>query len=167
MNPTNPTEPGQIPVPPVPVSAPIPATMPLTSNTGVSDQPEAPNAAAIALANSLKEAATTEPSRAFQPFSGQKHPKKGLIIALIIIIAGLGAAGYFGWQYWQSIQPVPAANVEPAPEPAEEEMPVTAQPIGDTETSVNEAITDMQTELDAMDTSDYEESSLSDQALTN
>jgi|GEM_PF-1008079 len=124
-------------------------------------QPATPPLTGIAL--SLNETLKNEQPVAqstFQAFPKvKKSPKKALIvIAVILLLAGLGVGGYFGWTYLQNQQPKDQATT---PVVTETEEPVTA----DTEESVNSTITDIETQLEATDDGPYDDSTLTDETL--
>jgi len=111
-----------------------------------------------------EEAPVPNATTNFQPFAqGKKSPNKTRIILIVVIaLLVLGVGGYFGWQYWQSQTVTPAVVQPPTDETPDETLPAV-----DTEASVTETATDMQTQLDGIDNSEYDDATLSDSVLYN
>jgi uncharacterized protein HemX len=141
------------------------------SATPIVQTPEAPVVAtptsstpAPDIAASLKEAPATPTSTEFQPFAGKKKSSKKpvIIVAIILLVIGLAVGGYFGWQYLQSQNntPAPIQNI-PADQTPEED---TNEP---TEASLSDDITEIEAELDAIEDTEYDDETLSDETLYN
>lgn len=100
----------------------------------------------------------------FQPFATKKKmSKRSLIIIIsIVVVIVLAVAGYFGWQYLQSQDTTTA----PAQTTTETNTTGDTAPL-DTEASVTEVVTEIETQLDGMDTSEYDDTTLDDATLYN
>ena len=169
-----------VPTPtPVPVAQPTPPPAPVevkipqeviqeeqlsSSDTPFKAFPEDPTTAGVtsaSFASALNEAAVQTNT---DPFAAQKKKKssKKLIIILIaaIVLIGGGVASYFVWQSMQTSTPVETTDTT-GNQPGGTTQPTTT----DTETSVNDSATLLQTETDAIDDTIYDDSSLSDTTL--
>ena len=159
---------------PAPVVTPPPVATPLTAIEPTPVTTEAPTApltpessttptdpsSAIAAALARGPEATT-PQSTYQPFPKKKLGKKPLLIILaIILVAGLGVGGYFGWQYLNSQQPSPIVNGIDTSVPDED--PGIPE---DSEASVNSTASDIENQVNSIDETEYKDETLSDTAL--
>lgn len=148
-----PSEPLGIPAEPLPTE-PVSPEAP---------QPETP-AAPSPLDQVLGDPSAAPLSTPFQPFEAPKKPSSKVRISLIVVLVllVLGVGGFFGWQYLQSQNTTnPAQNSTPTDQDGEDETPE----VTDTETSVNSAVTEMQSDLDDINDAAYQDSTLSDATL--
>ncbi|MFZ2126411.1 MAG: hypothetical protein WAV04_02765 [Candidatus Microsaccharimonas sp.] len=154
------------PIPPLTTESPTTPAVPLSSPEDPAvPASDAPSGVAADLNKSLsEEAPVASTASEFQPFAAKKKSSKKSIIILVIIIAVLilGAGGYFGWQYLQS-QNTPTTPVQTTPDTSTEQETIP----GDTETSVTEMVTDIETQLDGIDDSEYDDTTLDDSTLYN
>jgi len=159
---------------PTPVITPAPVPTPLTviePTPVTTEAPTAPitpepataptdpsSAIAAALARGPE---TTTPKSTYQPFPKKKLGKKPLLIILaIILVAGLGVGGYFGWQYLQSQKTSPIVNGIDTSVPDEDPgLPA------DSEASVNSTASDIENQVNSVDETEYKDETLSDAAL--
>jgi hypothetical protein len=161
------TTPTPVSTPTMPVETP---EVPIVPNSSPQSPPEpviaSPAGEPVAdLNKSLsEEAPVPNATTNFQPFAqGKKSSSKTRIVLIVVVILiVLGAGGYFGWQYWQSQTVTPAVIQPPADSTPDETVPSV-----DTEASVTETATDIQTQLDGIDDSDYQDATLSDSVLYN
>jgi len=169
-----------VPTPtPVPVTQPTPPPAPVeveipkeviqeeqlsSSDTPFKAFPEDPTAVGVTSAgfgSALNEAAVQTNT---DPFAAQKKKKSSkkliiFLIAAIVLISG-GVASYFVWQSMQTSTPVETTDTT-GNQPGGTTQPTTT----DTETSVKDSATLLQTETDAIDDTIYDDSSLSDTTL--
>lgn len=163
--PPQPVSPISMPPPTMPSTAvitePLVPTTPTPMASAPLEQPiSLPNSASRSIAQSLNEE-TPVVVNGFQPFAHQKRPSKKLTIIIVIILVTvlLGGGGYFGWQYLQTQNKPTATTQTNAP------VTETTPTITDTEASVNQTITDMQKNLDAVTDSEYADTTFSDTTL--
>ena len=157
----------------VPSSAPIATPTPVESvsstpfstfgSNGGIDSP-AP-AFGAAMTSTLKEEAPTSTASP-DPFGPKKKSKKGLIVAIVIILvlAGGSVAGYFVWQSLST----PAATSETAEEQPGGDLP--SNPDQDLETtptaeSVESEASTIESDLNSVDTSELNDATLNDASL--
>lgn len=109
-------------------------------------------------------AAQAEPqpiSTGFQPFPPpkKKSPALAIVLVVILVLAGLGVGGYYGWQYLQSL---PANTVQSSAETTDvdtsEDQPVQ-------EVDLEDNINSFESDLEELDSTDFQETTLSDDAL--
>lgn len=155
------TEPASTPAPATPVvSSPL-SELTSAPPTPVADTPVTPNPSTpAATPTPSAPASSSEPAAPnnFQPFASQKKsPKKGVIVLVIILaLAILGFGGYFGWQYFFNQPAAPAQQTQP-----EETEELVEEP------TLEEEIIDFEEQLNAIDDSEYQDSTLSDETLLN
>jgi hypothetical protein len=150
-------------LPESPSETPIPATPATPPVTQATQAPVMTSSPAPDIAASLNEEPTAPASTEFQPFAGKKKSAKKplIIIAAILVVIGLGIGGYFGWQYLQS-QNNTTAPIQNVPE---EE--ISGEGTEPTNTSLSEDITEIETELDTIEDTEYDDETLSDETLYN
>ena len=156
----------------VPSSAPIATPTPVESvsstpfstfgSNGGIDSP-AP-AFGAAMVSSLKEDAPTS-TIAPDPFGPKKKSKKGLIIAivLILVLAGGGVAGYFVWQSLSA--PAVTNTVEEQPGgdlPSNPDQDLETTPTAE---SVESEASTIESDLNSVDTSELNDATLNDASL--
>lgn len=150
----------------------IPETAPPeTPASPASDSPEpahttTPTGGSADMNKGITEEAPVTPAatNSFQPFATKKKmSKRSLIIIIsIVVVIVLAVAGYFGWQYLQS------QDTTTAPAQTTTETNATGDTVPtDTENSVTEVVTEIETQLDGMDTSEYDDTTLDDATLYN
>lgn len=149
--------------PATPPSAPVPTIASLDIPEPVAP-PINPAAAPSAIAQSLSETLKNAPD-APPPINifgvGKKKSKKPTVITLVIIlIIGLGIGGYFAYQYFIATpQTTTQVNV-----PADETSPE-ATTLTDNSEAVNTEAAQIQTDLSGIDSTSYDEVTLSDKTL--
>lgn len=121
-------------------------------------------APATVISDSLKDEPTAPSSTEYQPFATKRNTSKKplIIVVIVIIVIGLGFGGYFGWQYLQSQNdtPIPVQNV-----PDEE---LSGQDVNNTtEASITDEVTEIETQLDTIVDTEYDDTTLSDESLYN
>ncbi len=156
----------------VPSSAPIATPTPIESvsstpfstfgSNGGIDSP-AP-AFGAAMASTLKEEAPTSTASP-DPFGPKKKSKKGLIIAivLILVLAGGGVAGYFVWQSLSA--PAVTNTVEEQPGgdlPSNPDQDLETTPTAE---SVESEASTIESDLNSVDTSELNDATLNDASL--
>lgn len=156
----------------VPSSAPIATPTPVESvsstpfstfgSNGGIDSPAPAFGAAIA--STLKEEAPTSTASP-DPFGPKKKSKKGLIIAivLILVLAGGGVAGYFVWQSLSA--PAVTNTVEEQPGgdlPSNPDQDLNTAP---TSESVETEASTIESDLNSVDTSELNDATLNDASL--
>jgi hypothetical protein len=152
------TTPAASNITPTPSTTPTPEVAPVV----VPEDP-APSSSAPApdIAASLKEHAATSPTE-FQPFTKKRSISKKTVIIIIagLLLIALVIGGYFGWQYIQSQNNATPAMIIPEKETTEDTV------LTD-ETAITEAITEIESELDGIEDTEYEDATLSDETLYN
>ncbi len=116
----------------------------------------------------LSEADPVSTTPAFNPFEAKaaalakrKKSKKPLIIILVILLlAGLGGGGYYAWTV---LQPAPAPSVNTTV-PAESEESSLQEPV-ETPEDVSSEVEAIEADLNAIDESQLQDETISDQTL--
>lgn len=135
-----------------------------TPSSSPNEQPapsESPVVAA-ALASSLKDEATPQQS---DPFGPKKKSKKGLIIAviLVLVLAGGSVAGYFVWQSLSGTQTTDTTETETGGDlPSGPEIDLETAP---TPESVESEASSIESDLNSIDNSELEDTTLNDATL--
>jgi len=150
--------------PATPPSAPPPSIATLDAPEPVVATPVNPATVPSAIAQSLSESLKNAPD-APPPVNlfkeGNRRSKKPVLVTLIIIlIIGLGVGGYFAYQHFVATPQV--TNQTPAP--VEETTPE-ATVLTDDADAINTEATQMETSVKAIDSSAYDDTSLSDASL--
>ena len=135
-----------------PQNAPQAPEEPLTTPPENDPVPQAPLSAPLAQPSPLPEP---------QPAS-ESHPhakaRKGLVILLILVT--LFAAGIVGYFVWQSMQPEPAANTQQLSTEATTDTTV------DSAADIEREVQGITSELNELDSSEFEDSTLDNQTLS-
>jgi uncharacterized protein HemX len=144
------------------VTTPSPSTPETTPPSTPVVSTQASSAPSPDIAASLNEEPTAAPSTEFQPFAKKKSSSKKIVIIVIaaLLIIALGVGGYFGWQYLQSQNNGTPAMIIPEKE-TDEDTVLTE------ETAITEAITEIESELDTIEDTEYTDETLSDETLYN
>ena len=119
--------------------------------------PQTPMAAAMATALE-EEAPVAEPL--IKP-KKKSRTKLFVVVGSVIILLALAAAGYLFWQTFQVADPTEAVQQSGSNNNPLVEAPANA----DTEASVNETATSIETEVNTLDDTPYDDSTLSDKTL--